>query len=421
MAGGFTIVTVRLSPGGFICPARRSRGGVCSPLCWSLPSSCRSSSRSGARGRPRRSCSSRSTSRARATTRPSRSTTAPVRRSNLAAGNYSVQMCFNGNAACALTIPLTGTVAAGDVFVLAQSAAGAADPRAGRPDERRRLVQRRRRRRPAEGRDDHRRDRPGRLRPRHRMGHRPHEHGRQHAAAQGDDRGRRLEPDATSSIRPSSGTASRPTTSPGLGAHSTVVADAAPQVDARPRRPPARPASRPRPTCPVTFSEPVSVTGSWFTISCALSGAHTADRERRADDVHPQPRRRLRARRDLHGHDRWPRRSPTRTRTTRRTRWRRTSPGRSRPSAGAAHPRDPGRRAPLAARGPGGRGRARASSRPRSRTASSSRIRRRTATGDLRGALRLHVGRAARRRRRRRAGRRLRDRVPARRRDRRPT
>jgi len=50
-------------------------------------------------------------------------TGAPV---DLAAGNYTVQMCFNGNAACTLTILLTGTVAAGDVFVLAHSSAAAA-------------------------------------------------------------------------------------------------------------------------------------------------------------------------------------------------------------------------------------------------------------------------------------------------------
>jgi uncharacterized protein len=47
-------------------------------------------------------------------------TGAPV---DLAANNYVVDMCFNGNAACILNIPLVGTVAAGDVFVLAQSAA----------------------------------------------------------------------------------------------------------------------------------------------------------------------------------------------------------------------------------------------------------------------------------------------------------
>jgi uncharacterized protein len=47
-------------------------------------------------------------------------TGAPV---DLAAENYAVQMCFNGSAACTLTIGLTGTVASGDVYVLAQSSA----------------------------------------------------------------------------------------------------------------------------------------------------------------------------------------------------------------------------------------------------------------------------------------------------------
>jgi predicted extracellular nuclease len=47
-------------------------------------------------------------------------TGAPV---DLAAGGYNVQMHFNGNPVAGLTINLTGTVAAGDVFVLAQSAA----------------------------------------------------------------------------------------------------------------------------------------------------------------------------------------------------------------------------------------------------------------------------------------------------------
>jgi predicted extracellular nuclease len=45
---------------------------------------------------------------------------------NLATAGYSVQMHFNGNPAAGLTINLTGTVASGDVYVLAQSAASAA-------------------------------------------------------------------------------------------------------------------------------------------------------------------------------------------------------------------------------------------------------------------------------------------------------
>jgi hypothetical protein len=49
-------------------------------------------------------------------------TGAPV---DLAAGGYNVQMFFNGNVAAGLTINLMGTVAADDVFVLAQSSANA--------------------------------------------------------------------------------------------------------------------------------------------------------------------------------------------------------------------------------------------------------------------------------------------------------
>jgi hypothetical protein len=44
---------------------------------------------------------------------------------DLATAGYNVQMFFNGSATAGLTINLTGTVASGDVFVLAQSAAGA--------------------------------------------------------------------------------------------------------------------------------------------------------------------------------------------------------------------------------------------------------------------------------------------------------
>jgi len=43
-----------------------------------------------------------------------------------AAGGYNVQMYLNGSATSSLTITLTGTVAAGDVHVLAQSTAGPA-------------------------------------------------------------------------------------------------------------------------------------------------------------------------------------------------------------------------------------------------------------------------------------------------------
>jgi hypothetical protein len=42
---------------------------------------------------------------------------------DLAAGDYDIQMFFNGSASAGLTIALTGTVAAGDVYVVAQSSA----------------------------------------------------------------------------------------------------------------------------------------------------------------------------------------------------------------------------------------------------------------------------------------------------------
>jgi predicted extracellular nuclease len=50
-------------------------------------------------------------------------TGAPI---NLATGGYNVQMFFNGSASAGLTINLTGTVANGDVYVLAHSSANPA-------------------------------------------------------------------------------------------------------------------------------------------------------------------------------------------------------------------------------------------------------------------------------------------------------
>src|SRR4249919_723018 len=45
---------------------------------------------------------------------------------DLAANGYAVQMYFNGSSTAGLTVPLTGTVASGDVYVLAQASASAA-------------------------------------------------------------------------------------------------------------------------------------------------------------------------------------------------------------------------------------------------------------------------------------------------------
>ena len=124
---------------------------------------------------------------------------------DLTPGATSSRCSSTARATAGLTITLTGTVAAGDVFVLAHAGVERDDPRPGRPDERRRLVQRRRRGRPAQGRhgDDPRRRRPGRRRPGHGVGHRAGEHRRQHAPAQGGSRGRRprrLETPSTRSL-----------------------------------------------------------------------------------------------------------------------------------------------------------------------------------------------------------------------------
>ena len=89
---------------------------------------------------------------------------------NLATGGYSIQMCFNGATTCTLTINLTGTVGAGDVYVVAQAVGQRGDPGPGRPDQRVGMVQRRRRHRAAPREHRPRRDRTGRRRPRHASG-----------------------------------------------------------------------------------------------------------------------------------------------------------------------------------------------------------------------------------------------------------
>ena len=72
---------------------------------------------------------------------------------DLAAGGYNVQMFFNGSATAGLTINLTGTVAAGDVYVLAQAAPNATILAQADQTNGVRLVQRRRRGRAAQGHD----------------------------------------------------------------------------------------------------------------------------------------------------------------------------------------------------------------------------------------------------------------------------
>ena len=136
---------------------------------------------------------------------------------DLAAGGYQLEVYFNGATTADAPIALTGTVADGDVFVLAAASAGAAilaqaDQTTGASlfngDDAIVL----RRAAPAAGR---RLVRPGRRRPGHRVGHRADQHRRQHAAP-----ARRPSPPATPtrptpSTRPPSGPASPPTPSTG--------------------------------------------------------------------------------------------------------------------------------------------------------------------------------------------------------------
>ncbi len=198
-------------------------------------------------------------------------TGAPI---NLAANGYSVQMFFNGSPAAGLTIPLTGTVASGDVYVVAQALASPviiaqADQTQGsgwfNGDDAVVLLK------GATVIDS--------------IGQRGFDPGtewgtgltstadntlRRKAAIEAGD------PDPNDVFDPAvqwDGFATDDFT--GLGAHSTVVADAAPQVTATSPTAGATGVS-PSADLSVTFSEPVNVAGSWFTISCALSGAHTA-------------------------------------------------------------------------------------------------------------------------------------------------
>ena len=198
-------------------------------------------------------------------------TGAPI---DLGANGYAVQMCFNGSASCSLNIPLVGTVAPGDVFVLAQSAASPvilaqADQTNGSGwfNGNDAVVLRK---------GGTLVDVIGQL-----------------GVDPGTEWGTGLTSTADNTLR-RKGTIEAGDSNPsdafdpavewdgfatnefsGLGAHSLVVADAAPQVLA------TTPAAGATGVAvdsdlSVTFSEPVTVAGSWFSISCTLSGAHTA-------------------------------------------------------------------------------------------------------------------------------------------------
>ena len=261
---------------------------------------------------------------------------------DLATGGYNVQMFFNGNPVSALTINLTGTVASGDVFVLAQSSANAtilaqADQTNGsgwfNGDDAVVL------RKGTTVIDAHRSDR---VRPGDRVGHRPPQHRRQHAPPQGHDLCRR--PQRRGRLRPLARVGrvrhrhlrrprhrTRPTAGPLMLPPSVTCSYPA---DGAAEYPVGADMS-------VTFSEPVNVTGDWFTLVCSVSGVAHGHRHRRPDDLHDQPDVGLRRRRDLHADGRRRRTSPTRTATTRPTTWLSTSPSASRTLDVCAQPYTP--------------------------------------------------------------------------------
>ena len=195
-------------------------------------------------------------------------TGAPI---DLAAGSYNVQMFFNGAATAGLTINLTGTVAAGDVYVLAQAAANAtilaqADQTNGsgwfNGDDA--VVLRKGGR--------HRRDRPGRLRPGHGVGNR--------STSTVDNTLRRKAPSGpvtptapTPSIPRSSGTASPTTPSTASAATATPPPTPHRRVSASSPAAGATDVARTA-NVQITFSEPVDLAAGSVSVTCATSGAH---------------------------------------------------------------------------------------------------------------------------------------------------
>ena len=194
---------------------------------------------------------------------------------NLATGAYDVQMFFNGSGTAGLTIPLTGTVAAGDVYVLAQATASA--PILAQADQ-------------TNGSGWFNGDDAVVLR-KGATGLVVDSIG-QVALDPGTEWGTGLTSTADNTLRRKPSISAGDTTTSdgfdpafewdgfatdtfdGLGAHS-VSSDAAPTVSSTA---PANGATEVAPGANVSiiFSEPVDVTGAWFGISCTSSGGHTA-------------------------------------------------------------------------------------------------------------------------------------------------
>ena len=193
---------------------------------------------------------------------------------NLASGVYDVQMFFNGSTTAGLTIALTGTVANGDVYVVAQSAANAtilaqADQTSGagwfNGDDavvlRKNLVVV---------------DSLG------QTGFDPGTEWGTGLTSTADNTLRRKatisggDVTANDVFDPASEWDGFATdTFGGLGSHTIAGGDAAPALASSN---PAAGAAEVAVDANVSlsFSEPVAVAGSWFSISCATSGAHTA-------------------------------------------------------------------------------------------------------------------------------------------------
>jgi predicted extracellular nuclease len=198
-------------------------------------------------------------------------TGAPV---DLAAGNYAVQVFFNGGANAGLTISLTGSVAAGDVYVLAHSLAGPAilaqaDQTNGagwfNGDDAVALLK----------------------------GSAAIDSIGQRGFDPGTEWGSGLTSTADNTLRrkPTIQAGDTNTLDPfdpavewngfttdtfdGLGSHTIIEGDAPPTVTSTT---PANDATVVAldANVMVTFSEDVAVTGSWFEISCTTSGMHTA-------------------------------------------------------------------------------------------------------------------------------------------------
>ena len=195
---------------------------------------------------------------------------------DLAAGGYNVQMYFNGSASSTLTISLTGIVANGDVYVLAQSSANAAI--LAQADQ-------------TNGAGWFNGDDAVVLRKGTtavdvigQIGFDPGTEWGTGLASTADNTLRRKS--AITAGDASGSDAFDPSiewvgyavdTFDGLGAHTvdTPTADLAPTVTSTS---PADGGTGVAPTSSlaITFGEPVSVADGWFSITCSLSGAHTA-------------------------------------------------------------------------------------------------------------------------------------------------